>query len=152
MARWILSLLAAASVFNLAPAHAGTATDPTGVWLTQAGDARIRISSCGNGICGQVIWLKVPIDPTTGFPPTDDKNADPALAHRPIIGLPIFNGMTPVANGKWSGRIYNADNGKTYSSSVTLAAPRVLEVRGCVLSILCGGETWTKVSSDLASR
>ena len=36
-------------------------------------------------------------------------------------------------------------DGKSYSSSVAIAGPRKLEVRGCVLRILCGGETWTKI-------
>ncbi len=53
--------------------------------------------------------------------------------------------MKSVANNKWSGTIYNADDGKSYSSDVIVAAPRKLEVRGCVMGILCGGETWTKI-------
>jgi hypothetical protein len=28
---------------------------------------------------------------------------------------------------------------------VIVAGPKKLEVRGCVMGILCGGETWTKV-------
>ena len=127
------------------PLGAETEVDPTGVWLTEAGDAKILVSKCGSGICGTVLWLKEPIDPATGKPQLDDKNKDPALARRPIIGINIFNGMKSVTERKWSGRIYNADNGETYASDVTLAGPRKLEVRGCVMAILCGGETWTKL-------
>jgi uncharacterized protein (DUF2147 family) len=126
-------------------AWAETASSPTGIWLTQAGDAKIRISHCGAGLCGTIVWLKVPIDPATGKPQADDKNANPSLAKRPIIGINIFSGMKLVKNSKWSGTIYNADNGKSYSSDVIAAGPRKLEVRGCVMSVLCGGETWTKV-------
>ena len=121
------------------------APEPTGIWLTQAGDAKIHVSKCGAGICGTIVWLKAPIDSTTGRPQVDDKNRDPALARRPIIGLTLFKGMKPVAERKWSGRIYNADDGKTYSSDITLASSRKLEVRGCVMAVLCGGETWTKL-------
>ncbi len=42
-----------------------------------------------------VIWLKDPIDPATGKPQIDDKNPNPALAKRPMIGLPLFSGMQP---------------------------------------------------------
>jgi uncharacterized protein (DUF2147 family) len=28
---------------------------------------------------------------------------------------------------------------------VTVAGPRKLEIRGCVLAVLCGGEIWTKI-------
>jgi uncharacterized protein (DUF2147 family) len=126
-------------------AWAETVNDPAGVWLTQAGAAKIRISHCSTGLCGTIVWLKVPIDPATGKPQVDDRNANPSLAKRPVIGINIFNAMKSVANNKWSGTIYNADNGKSYSSDVIVAGPRKLEVRGCVLSVLCGGETWTKI-------
>jgi uncharacterized protein (DUF2147 family) len=145
MFRWQISMLAAAMALTVAPASAETNVDPTGVWLTEAGDAKILVSKCGPGICGTIVWLKAPIDPATGKPQVDDKNKDPVLAHRPIIGINIFNGMKPMADNKWSGRIYNADNGKTYASDVALAGPRKLEVRGCVMAVLCGGETWTKL-------
>ena len=145
MAQWRLLVLAVAWFWSVTPVRAESDVDPTGVWLTEAGDAKIRVSQCGSGICGTVVWLKEATDPTTGQPQKDDKNTNPALAHRPIVGINIFNGMKRVANRKWSGRIYNADNGKTYSSDVTLAGPRKLEVRGCVMAILCGGETWTKL-------
>jgi uncharacterized protein (DUF2147 family) len=138
-------LFAAALSLTATSGLADSNNDPTGIWLTGAGDAKIRISQCGTGICGTLVWLKVPIDPATGRPQEDDKNKNPALAHRPIIGINIFNGMKLVSDRKWTGHIYNADNGKTYSSDVTLAGPTKLAVRGCVLAVLCGGETWTKL-------
>ena len=146
MSRSPLFLVAAAVLTLSAGLGSAETVGPSGVWLTQAGDAKIKISPCGPGLCGTVVWLKVAIDPATGKPQVDDKNSNPALAHRPIVGIDIFKGMKAVADRKWSGRIYNADDGKTYSSDVTLAAPHKLEVRGCVMGILCGGETWTKVA------
>lgn len=147
--RQILMLSAAMALTitssTITPVSAETDVDPTGVWLTEAGDAKILVSKCGSGICGTVTWLKDPIDPATGGPQLDDKNDDPVLSRRPIVGINIFHGMKSVAEYKWSGRIYNADNGKTYASDVILTAPRKLEVRGCVMAILCGGETWTKL-------
>jgi uncharacterized protein (DUF2147 family) len=124
---------------------AETQADPTGVWLTQAGDAKIRISKCGAGLCGTIVWLKTPINASLGKPQVDDKNVNRALANRPLIGINIFSGMKPAAGNKWSGSIYNADDGKTYSSDVIIVGPRKLEVRGCVMAMLCGSETWTKL-------
>jgi uncharacterized protein (DUF2147 family) len=74
----------------------------------------------------------------------DNKNSNPSLANRPIIGLPLFSGMRPVAEGRWSGQIYNADDGGTYASSITVTDDSTLRVEGCV-GALCGGETWTRV-------
>jgi uncharacterized protein (DUF2147 family) len=125
-------------------AQAQGAGEPGGIWLTQAGDARVRVSKCGGGICGVIVGLKQPIDPATGKPQVDDKNPNPALAKRPMIGLPLFSGMQPSGPGKWSGRIYNADDGSTYASHVTVTGADTLRVEGC-MGAFCGGETWTRV-------
>ena len=125
-------------------AYAQGAGEPTGVWQTQAGDARVKVSKCGGGLCGVIVGLKDPIDPATGKPQVDDKNPNPGLKKRPMIGLALFSGMQPVAAGKWSGQIYNADDGGTYASSVTVTGADSLRVEGCV-GALCGGESWTRV-------
>jgi uncharacterized protein (DUF2147 family) len=125
----------------LAQAQAGG--DVSGIWLTQAGDAKVRVSKCGGSICGVIVWLKAPINPTTGKPEVDDKNPNPALAKRPMIGLPLFSGMHPDGDNKWSGQIYNADDGNSYVSHISLAGPDSLRVEGCV-GMLCGGETWSR--------
>ena len=127
------------------PACAQSGGDPSGVWLTQAGDARVKVSKCGGGICGVIVGLKEPIDPATGKPPVDDKNPNPALKRRPMIGLPLFSGMRATGPGKWSGQIYNADDGSTYASNVSVTGPDTLKVEGC-MGALCGGENWTRVA------
>jgi uncharacterized protein (DUF2147 family) len=124
------------------PAH--SQSDPSGVWLTQAGDARVQVSRCGAGICGRIVWLRDPIDPKTGQPQIDDKNQNRALQQRPIMGLSIFIGMQPSGTSKWSGKIYNADDGQTYTAHVTAQSATTLEVQGCV-GVFCGSETWTRV-------
>lgn len=136
-----IAVLGALYVGSTARAQAGG--DPIGVWLTQAGDARVRVSRCGDELCGTVVWLKDKIDPTTGRPFTDNKNPDPALAKRPMIGLPLFLGMKPAGQGKWSGQIYNADDGRTYVSHLSISEPSTLKVDGCV-GALCGSESWTR--------
>ena len=138
----ILSVLLAA-LSGTTAAHAQSA-DASGTWLTQAGDARVKISKCGGGICGVIVWLREPTDTATGQPASDSKNPNPALAKRPMIGLPLFSGMQPTGPNKWSGQIYNADDGGTYASSVSVAGPDTLRVDGCV-GALCGGESWTRV-------
>ena len=125
-------------------ASAQGAGEPSGIWLTQAGDARVRVSKCGGEICGVIVGLKQPIDPATGKPQVDDKNPNPALARRPVIGLPLFSGMHATGPSRWSGQIYNADDGSIYASNVAMTGPDTLRVEGC-MGALCGGETWTRV-------
>lgn len=143
--RFELAIAVLAALAVATPASAQSAGSPDGIWLTQAGDAKIRVSRCGAGICGVVIWLREPIDSMTGKPQVDDKNPNPALAKRPIIGLSLFSGMRPSGQNRWSGHIYNADDGKTYASNISVSGPATLKVEGCV-GTLCGGEEWSRSS------
>jgi uncharacterized protein (DUF2147 family) len=131
--------------YGAAPVKAQSEAGPGGIWLTQAGDAKVRVSKCGAGLCGVVVWLKDPIDPATGKLQVDDKNRNPSLANRPIVGLSLFSNMHAVGPNKWSGNIYNADDGNTYASNISVSGPDSLRVEGCVGAI-CGGENWTRVN------
>jgi uncharacterized protein (DUF2147 family) len=53
------------AVLSVPIANAQTAGDPAGIWLTQAGDAKVRVSKCVGGLCGVVVWMREPIDPAT---------------------------------------------------------------------------------------
>ena len=143
--RFWYALLALTALLAAPIARSETFEEPTGIWLTQAGDARVRVSKCGGGICGVIVWLKDPINAATGKPEVDDKNPNPALAKRRMIGLSLFSGMRPLGPNKWSGQIYNADDGKSYESHISVAGPDTLRVEGCV-GVLCGGENWTRAS------
>jgi uncharacterized protein (DUF2147 family) len=138
---FIMAILTA--LFAAAPANGQTGGEVSGIWLTQAGDAKVRVSKCSGGICGVVVWLREPINPATGKPQVDDKNPNPALANRPIIGLALFGGMRPSGPNRWSGQIYNADDGRSYASNISVSGPDSLTVEGCV-GVFCGGETWTR--------
>ena len=142
-----IGLLVAFLAVSLASfaSEAQPGAEVSGIWLTQAGDAKVRVSNCGGGICGVVVWLKDPIDRATGKLQIDDKNPNPALATRRIIGLPLLMGMRPWGHNKWSGQIYNADDRKSYASHISVSGPGTLRVEGCV-GVLCGGETWTRSS------
>jgi uncharacterized protein (DUF2147 family) len=139
----IFTSLLFTSLLTAADAHAQAGGDPVGVWLTQAGDAKVKVTKCGGGICGVIVWLKAPVDAATGKPAIDDKNPNPALAKRPMIGLPLFSGMQQAGPNKWTGQIYNADDGNSYASNISTSGPDTLRVEGCV-GALCGGETWTR--------
>jgi uncharacterized protein (DUF2147 family) len=144
--RFEFAMVAFAALLTVTPAKAqGAAGSPDGIWLTQAGDAKVRVSKCGTGICGVVVWLREPIDSLTGKPQIDDKNPNPSLAKRSIIGIPLFSGMHPTGPNQWSGQIYNADDGKTYASNVSVTGPATLKVEGCI-GALCGGEDWSRSS------
>lgn len=133
----MLSVLLAS--LALTSAHAAGLT---GTWLTEKGDAHIRIARCGAALCGTIVWIKDKIDPKTGKPPLDLDNPNPRLRHRRIVGLRIF-AMTKHDAG-WIGPIYNSDNGQSYAGKLTLRGANSLEVHGCA-GAFCGTETWHRI-------
>jgi len=114
-----------------------TAADPTGEWLVAKRIARIKIADCDARLWGVVSW--------EAQPGIDNKNPDPSLRSRPTLGMPILLGMARTKEDEWEGKIYNSQDGHTYSASIRLLNPNALRVQGCFLGIFCGGENWTRV-------
>ena len=52
---------------------------------------------------------------------------------------------------QWEGQVYNAKDGQIYSSTIKPVGSDQLEIQGCVLGFLCGGETWTRVGGPIPS-
>jgi uncharacterized protein (DUF2147 family) len=139
-----LGLSAALLCFGLA--SPASAADPAGTWLTEGGKSRVRIAKCGEAICGNIVWLREPND-ETGKPKVDKNNADATKRTRPLIGVPIVLSMKPSGADKWTGQVYNAEDGKTYSGSVTLTGATTLKLEGCVMGgMICKGQNWTRVN------
>lgn len=144
-----LCLLAAGAT---ALAREGGSLDPTGTWLTEDGRAKVKIEKCGadhNEICGNVVWLKEPND-EKGHPKLDVNNPEPSKRSRPALGLNLFHDLTPDDEQVYSGKIYNAENGKEYNVTFQVEKPSDLHVKGCMLAILCGSQHWTRVA-DIAA-
>jgi uncharacterized protein (DUF2147 family) len=107
---------------------------PVGLWRAKDG-AEIRIGKCGAALCGQV--AKARIDPATGKPARDRQN-------RPLTGLQILRGMQPDGPGKWSGQLYNEEDGQLYAGHLVELGPSRVRIEGCALGI-CGGEEMSRV-------
>jgi uncharacterized protein (DUF2147 family) len=128
----------------IAPAQA--ADDPTGDWRVADGVANIRVAECNGRMWGAVSWEKVPGG-------RDKNNPDVSKQSRPTLGMPILIDMKKKQPGvaQWEGQVYNAKDGQFYSSTIRPIGSDQLEIKGCVLGFLCGGETWTRVSGPIPS-
>jgi uncharacterized protein (DUF2147 family) len=123
------------------------AADPGGTWLTEEGKATVRIAACGAALCGTIVSLKEANDPDTGRPKTDKNNAEANLRGRPMVGVTIVLGMKPSGTAnKWSGQVYNAEDGKTYTGNLTLQDANTIKLEGCVMSFICKAATWTRTN------
>jgi len=118
-------------------------TSPIGLWLAKDG-AKIRISQCGRNLCGFIVQSSPPVDPATGRPMTDKNNVDPAKRNRSLVGIEMLISMHRDSTSKWSGQLYNDDDGKTYSGNLIEQGPSSIRIEGCWLGI-CGGDDLTRI-------
>jgi uncharacterized protein (DUF2147 family) len=140
----LLSIFLAALLtvpFTIAPARAA---DAIGTWYTADKDSQVKITNCGGALCGTLVWLKQPNDPATGKPKLDKNNADASKQSRPLLGVPIVLAMKPSGPNAWSGNVYNASDGKTYTGSFTMTGDNTADLKGCVMSVFCKSQTWTR--------
>lgn len=130
-------------IFSAITTASAFAADPSGDWLVADGVAHIRVAECNGNVWGAVVWEKEP----GGL---DVHNPDTSKRSRPTLGMPILINMKkkPGAD-QWEGEVYNANDGKTYSSTIKPNGSDKLEIQGCVLGFLCGGETWTRVAGPI---
>jgi uncharacterized protein (DUF2147 family) len=127
---------------GIAPA---LAADPTGDWRVADGVANIRVAECNGSMWGVVAWEKEPGG-------RDSNNPDLSKQSRPTLGMPILIDMKKKPGvDTWEGQVYNAKDGKSYSSTIKPVGSDQLEIQGCVLGFLCGGETWSRVAGPIPS-
>jgi uncharacterized protein (DUF2147 family) len=117
--------------------------DPTGLWLAKDG-AHVSVTSCGAALCATLASTKSPTDPATGAPWTDKHNINPALRSRPLVGVQVLMNMQPSSNDKWSGHLYNTEDGKTYLGNLIEIDARTIRIEGC-LGAFCGGDNLTRI-------
>jgi uncharacterized protein (DUF2147 family) len=139
----IMRMAAAFAAFLATGTVTAQAADPTGDWRVADGVADIRVAECAGSMWGVIAWEKEP----GGL---DANNPDVSKRSRPTLGMPILIDMKKKPGiDQWEGEVYNAKDGKTYSSTIKPIGPDRLEIQGCLLGFLCGGETWTRVADPI---
>lgn len=115
----VILLLAAALPL---PASANGA-DPSGVWMRDDGNARVRIAPCGKDICATNVWIK----DTSGGEEVGDK---------------LVMTLKPEGDGSLSGTAFDAKRDRSYAMTLTVK-PDGLSTRGCIAKVLCKTVNWT---------
>jgi uncharacterized protein (DUF2147 family) len=120
------------------------AADPSGTWRLTSGKVTVKVRQCGGEICANIVGLKEPTY-DDGTPKIDRHNKNPALRKRPLMGLSVLSDMRPAGDNSWQGAIYNADDGRTYSATMTMSG-NTIKLKGCVAGIFCKTQTFVKVN------
>jgi uncharacterized protein (DUF2147 family) len=136
-----ITLLLIVSLGLLNTTHAQNPADGiVGEWLSANKDSRILIYRQGSTYAGKVAW-------GTGGSTKDDKNPDPKLRSRDIIGSVILTGFAYKGDNTWeNGTIYDPREGKVYACKMTLKTPNQLSIRGYIgVSLFGRTEVWSRV-------
>jgi uncharacterized protein (DUF2147 family) len=143
--RNIMRTVAFSAAFLATGLTSALAADPTGDWRVADGVANIRVAECNGSMWGAVAWEKTPGG-------RDKNNPDASKQNRPTLGMPILIDMKKKPGvDQWEGQVYNAKDGQSYSSTIKPVGSDQLEIQGCVLGFLCGGETWSRVAPPIPS-
>ncbi len=139
-----LFILAGMALSLTTEAHSQDADAILGEWLTDGGESLVEIYKCGDRYCAKIVWLKDPQN-EDGSDKLDTNNPDPSKRSQRIIGLNIVWEFRHKRGTKWEdGKIYDPENGKTYSCKMELEGNK-LNVRGYMGVSFFGRTTvWTK--------
>lgn len=117
-------------------AHAQS-PDPSGIYLSESGETRVRIARCGQAYCGTIV--------STQGDAKDTHNPDPALRGRNLVGVQMISNLKPSRDG-FTGQLYNYKDGKTYTGRMRFQG-KSMQLSGCVLGgLICRSQTWAKLN------
>jgi uncharacterized protein (DUF2147 family) len=108
---------------SMAPAVASAGEAVHGVWMRDGHAEKLEFFDCEGKLCARGV-----------IPPPDGSEPPLILRHAPKI-----------APNQWKGELFNPQNGKLYTGTITFNEPDKLTLTGCLIAFLCQSETWTRV-------
>ena len=104
------------------------ADDVLGTWSRDNGAVHVKFDTCGDAICGNIVWVK----------PGSDSKAK--------IGQRLFFEMRPNGANSWTGKAASPDSGSVYSGKMSIEGSG-LNTSGCMVGgLICKSANWKKIS------
>ncbi len=127
----LLGALVAAGA-GLTVTQANADADPRGIWFNDTGRGAIEIKSCGENLCGEVVWVK------------DASDSDGC-------GKKIIGDVKPSGAKSWDGGwIYSPEKKKTYDVELTPIGATQLRVIGYAgTKLFSKTMIWTRAPDNL---
>ncbi|WBO22986.1 DUF2147 domain-containing protein [Sphingomonas abietis] len=113
-----------------------------GTWHSPTKNGVIAIQHCGSSICGT---LENGDDIRAHPDAKDVNNKDAAQRGRTLKGLTMLSGFAKDGDVWTGGKVYNPNDGGTYSGKITPVDADTLKLRGCIIWPACKTETWTRI-------
>jgi uncharacterized protein (DUF2147 family) len=124
--------LSAAMLALAVPAAAGAASSIEGRWKN--GHMEIQISNCGRALCGTIVKASA---------------KQQAKAQRgtgtQLIGARLITNIRPAGPQTYRANVFLADRGVSTSGTIRQLDANRLNVRGCVLAVICRSTTWDRI-------
>ena len=131
MERFFIGLAAAAALAAPAPASARDGLE--GRWKN--GHMEIVIAPCGAALCGTVVKASA----------RQQARAENGTG-TDLIGARLITNIRPSGANVYRANVYLADRGIHASGTIRRSSPDRLNVRGCVLAIICKSTNWDRVN------
>lgn len=112
------------------PTTAGPGDPIYGVWIRDGHKEKLEFFDCDGYLCAR------------GTIPRPDGSPPPLILRHAAKTEP----------NRWKGDLFNPENGKIYSGTITLQSPAHLTLTGCLIAFLCQSETWTKIPVETPSQ
>src|SRR5258708_19027131 len=106
-----------ALVLGLAGPASADPVGPIGRWITASGNVEVAIQPCGRLLCGLV---------TRVFANHSMQSLALSKAPPAKVGLQVLSDLRSDGDGRWVGKVYNREQGKTYDCELSLAGPDAL--------------------------
>lgn len=132
------ALLAALSLAMMAGSAHAQSADPSGTYLSESKETRVKVAKCGSAYCGTIVAVQGEAK--------DVNNPDPGLKGRNLVGIQMISNIQPSGD-TFTGQLYNYKDGRTYTGKMNFKGGNAMELSGCVLGgLICRSQTWTKVN------
>jgi uncharacterized protein (DUF2147 family) len=120
------ALVALLALGSIGAASAAELREPYGLWLRPEGGVKFSFYDCGGLLCAKVVGATRPEDQAG-------------------VGTVILRGAKKTSENEWRGKLFNSEDGKIYDGYITVKSNDELTLKGCILGVLCGGETWKRI-------
>ena len=122
------------SIFLGVLAHADERAAVLGRWASD--NSILEVVESGGQLHATIIALLDPVyradeDGVAGTVRVDSKSPNEVLRSRPLVGIDLLEAYS-YEDGKWRGRIYDPESGKTYKSQMTVDPNGNLLMRGYI--------------------
>lgn len=133
--------IAALSLVLAAAATPAFASDIVGKWVTPT-KGEVEIYKCGPALCGRLLSSpRLEREPHL----QDANNKDAAKRGRKLKGMTFLEGFGGGPTVFSGGRLYNPDDGATYTGTITVVDAATLKLKGCVVAPLCKTQVWKRM-------